>query len=160
MYDASHPCWGSVLRDLGKRAFWLERLSADKRVSATASTWRIPRVRLAPTRDLVALTDSVRKADDPTGAHFTRVKLLGVDVDPLTIEDLHSVISRAVLQDDRMIVAHHNLHSVYLWHRDPAMRGFYERAHAVHIDGMALVLLEGFWGCRSAATIASPTWIG
>jgi N-acetylglucosaminyldiphosphoundecaprenol N-acetyl-beta-D-mannosaminyltransferase len=72
---------------------------------------------------------------------MTRIKLLGVEVEPLTMDDLHVLIAQAVAGRKRRIVANHNLHSVYLFHRDPAMRAFYEQADTIHIDGMPLIFL-------------------
>lgn len=68
-----------------------------------------------------------------------RFTLLGVVVDPLTIAELNERIAKAVNQGERLIIANHNLHSVYLYHRDPKMRAFFARAQVVHIDGMPLV---------------------
>ena len=72
---------------------------------------------------------------------MTRVKLLGVEVEPLTMDDLHAMIAQAVADRKRRLIANHNAHSVYLFHRDAAMRAFYESADAIHIDGMPLVFL-------------------
>jgi N-acetylglucosaminyldiphosphoundecaprenol N-acetyl-beta-D-mannosaminyltransferase len=52
---------------------------------------------------------------------------------------LNERIAKAVARGERWIIAHHNLHSVYLHHRDPKMRAFFARAHVVHIDGMPLI---------------------
>nr|WP_322511286.1 WecB/TagA/CpsF family glycosyltransferase [Chloroflexus sp.] len=68
-----------------------------------------------------------------------RVALLNVTVDPLPVALLNQSIATAIAQQERWIIAHHNLHSVYLYQRDPKMRAFYERAHIIHIDGMPLV---------------------
>jgi len=68
-----------------------------------------------------------------------RVTLLGVVVDPLMIAELNECIAKAVDQGERWIIANHNLHSVYLYHRDPKMRAFFAKAQVVHIDGMSLV---------------------
>jgi N-acetylglucosaminyldiphosphoundecaprenol N-acetyl-beta-D-mannosaminyltransferase len=68
-------------------------------------------------------------------------KLLGVQVNALTIPDLNSLIADAVEQDEKWIIANHNLHSLYCYHHDPKMQAFYTKADYVHIDGMALVLL-------------------
>jgi N-acetylglucosaminyldiphosphoundecaprenol N-acetyl-beta-D-mannosaminyltransferase len=77
---------------------------------------------------------------------MTRVKLLGVEVDALTMNDLNALIAEAVEGKERRIVAHHNTHSVYLWHHDSRMRAFYQKAHRVHVDGMPLILLGRFLG--------------
>ena len=70
---------------------------------------------------------------------MARLTLLGVTVDPLTITELNKCIAKAVAQGERWIIANHNLHSVYLYHRDPKMRAFFAKAQVVHIDGMSLV---------------------
>ncbi len=73
---------------------------------------------------------------------MTRVSLLGINVDLLTMQELNSAIKEGVARGDKYIVANHNLHSVYLYHRDEKMRQFYSRAKLIHVDGMALIL----WG--------------
>jgi N-acetylglucosaminyldiphosphoundecaprenol N-acetyl-beta-D-mannosaminyltransferase len=69
---------------------------------------------------------------------------LGIQVNSLTISELNSLITQAVEQHRKWIIANHNLHSLYLYHRDPKMRAYYARADYTHIDGMPLILL-GRW---------------
>jgi N-acetylglucosaminyldiphosphoundecaprenol N-acetyl-beta-D-mannosaminyltransferase len=76
------------------------------------------------------------------GRKKERHRLLGVQVDALTIDSMNRVIAAAVKKREKTIIANHNLHSVYLFHHDAKMRSFYESAAYVHIDGMPLV----FWG--------------
>jgi N-acetylglucosaminyldiphosphoundecaprenol N-acetyl-beta-D-mannosaminyltransferase len=71
------------------------------------------------------------------------VRMMGVTVYPLTTSDLNVLIGIAVADNERWIIAHHNLHSLYLHQVDEPMREFYNRAHFVHIDGMALVTIGG-----------------
>jgi N-acetylglucosaminyldiphosphoundecaprenol N-acetyl-beta-D-mannosaminyltransferase len=70
---------------------------------------------------------------------MTRLVLLGVAVKPSTIAELNDWIAKAVARGEQWIIAHHNLHSVYLYHRDPQMRAFFAKAQVIHIDGMPLV---------------------
>ncbi|MEZ5333400.1 MAG: hypothetical protein R2991_15490 [Thermoanaerobaculia bacterium] len=79
------------------------------------------------------------------------VRMLGVELDPLDVEELHAEIAAAVAAGERRILANHNLHSVYLAHHDPAMRAFYERAHRTHFDGMPLV-----WMARRLGYAVEP----
>jgi N-acetylglucosaminyldiphosphoundecaprenol N-acetyl-beta-D-mannosaminyltransferase len=72
------------------------------------------------------------------------IEMMGVSAHPLTISDLNTLIGAAVDTDARWIIAHHNLHSVYLQRVDRVMRDFYARAHFAHIDGMPLVTI-GRW---------------
>ena len=68
------------------------------------------------------------------------VRLLGVQVHPFTWPRLEECVIEAVAARRRSIIANHNLHSLYLYHHDAAVRAFYDHAAAVHIDGMSLVL--------------------
>lgn len=71
-----------------------------------------------------------------------RYTILGIQIDALDVEKLHSLIGKAIRENRRIVIANHNLHSIYLYHRDPKMRSLYAKAEAVHIDGMPLV----YWG--------------
>lgn len=66
-------------------------------------------------------------------------KLLGVRVDALTEEGLSELIREAAAGNRRSLVLNHNLHSLYFYHHDPAIRKLYDRADHVHVDGMPLV---------------------
>lgn len=90
-----------------------------------------------------------------------RVKLLGVEVDPVTMSDLHDIVSDAVVHRSRRIIAHHNTHSVYLYHRDAKMRALYARAHRIHVDGMPLVFLGRLSGrpLRRQHRVTYVDWI-
>ena len=72
--------------------------------------------------------------------------LLGVWVNALTISDLNRLIAEAVKHDERWIIANHNLHSLCIYHKDPKMRTFYDRADYIHVDGMSLILLGRLLG--------------
>lgn len=74
------------------------------------------------------------------------VEILGITVHPLTIRDLHGRIQAAVDGNERWIIAHHNLHSLYIVHHDAMMQRFYSLARYRHIDGMSLVLLGRLLG--------------
>lgn len=75
-----------------------------------------------------------------------RYNLLGVQIDALTISQLNSLISQAVQSKNKSIIAHHNMHSIYLYHHDLKMKAFYAKADYVHIDGMALVIMGKLLG--------------
>ena len=76
----------------------------------------------------------------------TRNALLGVSVDSATIADLNARIAEAVETGSRRVIGHHNLHSVYLYHRDERFRAFYRRTDCTHVDGMSLILAGRFLG--------------
>ena len=90
-----------------------------------------------------------------------RIVLLGVEVTPLTVSDLNYLLGEAISQHKRWIVANHNLHSIYIYHRDPRMREFYAKAKAVHIDGMPLVHWGRLMGypLRSEHRVTYVDWI-
>ncbi|SEM93481.1 WecB/TagA/CpsF family glycosyltransferase [Lihuaxuella thermophila] len=68
-------------------------------------------------------------------------QILGVSVDALTMDDLHRIIGKIVSNDEKAIIANHNLHSLYIYHHDARMREFYKLAKYAHIDGMPIVFL-------------------
>jgi N-acetylglucosaminyldiphosphoundecaprenol N-acetyl-beta-D-mannosaminyltransferase len=65
----------------------------------------------------------------------------GVRFQLLTKGALTALVADAVARRARLVVGNHNLHSVHLYHQQPAMRRFFEMADVVHIDGMPLVWL-------------------
>ncbi len=71
-----------------------------------------------------------------------RLTLLGVKVDTLSIGELNHLVRRAINIEENILIANHNLHSIYLYHHDEEMKAFYQKADYIHIDGMPLVI----WG--------------
>lgn len=76
---------------------------------------------------------------------YGRFPFMDTVVDAVTLQDLNQGILAAVRQGRRLVVAHHNLHSLYLVQHDRALRDFFASSDIVHLDGMALVYL-----CRLA----------
>jgi len=75
-----------------------------------------------------------------------RATILGVQVEALSMADLNQIVSEAIQTGGRVVVANHNLHSIYLYHHDAKMRAFYAAADHIHIDGMAIVGIGRFLG--------------
>lgn len=71
---------------------------------------------------------------------------LGITVNPLTMENLHDVICESINNKKKYIISNHNLHSLYIFHKDCKMRKFYSKSDYVHIDGMALIFLGRLFG--------------
>jgi len=90
-----------------------------------------------------------------------RLCLLGIEVDPLDIAALNRCISDAIARNERWIIANHNLRSVYLYHRDPKMRAFFEQAQIIHIDGMPLVYWARLLGypIQKAHRVTYVDWV-
>jgi N-acetylglucosaminyldiphosphoundecaprenol N-acetyl-beta-D-mannosaminyltransferase len=70
-----------------------------------------------------------------------KITILGVTIDPVKSSELNLVVLNAVRNNQKIIIANHNLHSVYLFHKNAEMRSFYALADIIHCDGMPLV----FW---------------
>jgi N-acetylglucosaminyldiphosphoundecaprenol N-acetyl-beta-D-mannosaminyltransferase len=88
-------------------------------------------------------------------------RLLGVRVDAIDTATFLALVRDAVAAGGRRVVANHNLHSIYLYHRDRRMRDFYALADHVFIDGMPLVLLGRRVGLplERAHRITSIDWL-
>ena len=74
--------------------------------------------------------------------------VLGMRLHAMTKRELVRLLSEAISRNACMVVGHHNLHSLYLYHHDADMRRFYGRADCIYIDGMSLVLIGRLLGIR------------
>jgi N-acetylglucosaminyldiphosphoundecaprenol N-acetyl-beta-D-mannosaminyltransferase len=70
-----------------------------------------------------------------------RVTILGARVDLLTTVQLTEAVTSAATSRSSLIVANHNLHSLYLYHKHADIATFLDSADIVHADGMGIVLL-------------------
>jgi N-acetylglucosaminyldiphosphoundecaprenol N-acetyl-beta-D-mannosaminyltransferase len=70
---------------------------------------------------------------------FRPYELLGARVHAMTLGDLFDDIARAIDAERKWVVGYHNLHSLYLYHHDAAMRRYCDQANRIFIDGMGLV---------------------
>lgn len=73
------------------------------------------------------------------------MKVLGINVSAVTLPELNDVVCGAVERGERLYVGSQNLHGVYSYHRDEAMRTFQAGA-VVRVDGMSLVLVAKLCG--------------
>lgn len=91
-----------------------------------------------------------------------RCEFLGVRVDALTRQGLFETVSAAVADRQRIVIANHNLHSIYLQRRSAAMRQFFDQADYVHADGMWVVHLARLFGqpLGPEHRITSLDWLG
>ncbi len=98
---------------------------------------------------------------DPVTSPFPRIRVLGVTVDLLTLEDLQAEVVRGMETSRPYIIANHNLHSVYLFHHIPRFREFYRRADRIHIDGMPLVWFARLKGypARREHRVTYADWV-
>lgn len=73
-------------------------------------------------------------------ARSSRVDVLGVPVDPLTVDDLHERIRRFVHERARATVLHANVHAVNLAARHPWFAKILQDADVVFCDGHGVML--------------------
>jgi N-acetylglucosaminyldiphosphoundecaprenol N-acetyl-beta-D-mannosaminyltransferase len=78
--------------------------------------------------------------------HLREVSFLGLRLHLATRNELLHLVAHQMEKRRQVILANHNLHSLYLFLRQPALRDFYSRAEFCHIDGMPLVLLARLFG--------------
>ena len=78
---------------------------------------------------------------ETNSVHPPAFSLLGIRLHALSNADVVDLITDTITSNQSRVVANHNMHSLYLWYREPRMREFFELADYVHIDGMAVILL-------------------
>lgn len=69
-----------------------------------------------------------------------RVSVLGVPIDPLTVDDLHGHLLRFVRTGARATVLHANVHAINLASRYPRFTRLFEQADLVVCDGYGVML--------------------
>jgi N-acetylglucosaminyldiphosphoundecaprenol N-acetyl-beta-D-mannosaminyltransferase len=62
--------------------------------------------------------------------------------------EMNRLVEQGISEQRKWIIANHNLHSLYLFHRHAKLREFYSRVRWTHIDGMPLVALGRLYGYR------------
>jgi N-acetylglucosaminyldiphosphoundecaprenol N-acetyl-beta-D-mannosaminyltransferase len=85
-------------------------------------------------------------------APVARVDILGVHVSVVPVDELVSFVDSAVAGPSPVVVAAHNLHSVYLARTDPEFARFYESSDVVVIDGWPV--LAGLNRARATSGLA------
>jgi N-acetylglucosaminyldiphosphoundecaprenol N-acetyl-beta-D-mannosaminyltransferase len=76
------------------------------------------------------------------------VAFLGLTLTPRSQPEMNDLVEQGIREHQKWIIANHNLHSVYLFHKLAKMREFYSRAHWTYVDGMPLVALGRLYGYR------------
>lgn len=87
-----------------------------------------------------------------------RVDVLGVGVDPLTVEELHSEIRRLVRGCAGALVLNVNAHALNLCYEDASLREFFNGAEVVFCDGAGVALAARLLGGRLPARITYADW--
>jgi N-acetylglucosaminyldiphosphoundecaprenol N-acetyl-beta-D-mannosaminyltransferase len=87
-----------------------------------------------------------------------RIDVLGVGVDPLTVEELHAEIGRLVRSGERGSVLNVNAHCLNLCYEDPELRSFLNGAEVVFCDGAGVMLAARILGSRIPERITYADW--
>ena len=88
----------------------------------------------------------------------SRVDVLGVGVDPLTVRELHAEIRRLVGTGERGTVLNVNANCLNLLYEDAALRAFFDDADVVFCDGAGAMLAARLMGERIPERITYADW--
>ena len=88
-----------------------------------------------------------------------RVDVLGVPVDPLTVDDLHGHLLRFVHDNARATVLHANVHAVNLAERHPWFAKIFRDADLVFCDGHGVMLAARMLRQHLPARITYAEWM-
>ncbi len=87
-----------------------------------------------------------------------RVDVLGVGVDPVTMEGLHEEVGRLIRDGERGLVLNANAHCLNLCYEDPELRAFLNGADVVFCDGAGVMLAARLLGRRIPERITYADW--
>jgi N-acetylglucosaminyldiphosphoundecaprenol N-acetyl-beta-D-mannosaminyltransferase len=88
-----------------------------------------------------------------------RIDVLGVGVDPLTVEGFHEEISRLIRAENLGLVFNVNAHCLNLCFEDRALRDALNSADVVFCDGAGVMLAAKMLGGRIPARVTYAAWI-
>lgn len=71
-----------------------------------------------------------------------RLTLLGAEMDVVTPAQMLDFVDGSIRRGDKVVIANHNLHSLYLYRKRQDMRAFYAQAALIEIDSVPLIM----WG--------------
>jgi N-acetylglucosaminyldiphosphoundecaprenol N-acetyl-beta-D-mannosaminyltransferase len=87
-----------------------------------------------------------------------RVNVLGVGVDPITVEELHAEIGRLIQDGEQALALNVNAHCLNLCYEDPELRRFLNGADVVFCDGAGVMLAARLLGRRIPERITYADW--
>jgi N-acetylglucosaminyldiphosphoundecaprenol N-acetyl-beta-D-mannosaminyltransferase len=103
------------------------------------------------------------KALSVNSANITgTVAFLGLTLQPKSMPEMNKLVEQGIREHQKWIIANHNLHSVYLFHRHAKLREFYSRVHWTYLDGMPLVALGRLYGypLQREQRVTNVDWMG
>lgn len=87
-----------------------------------------------------------------------RVNVLGVGVNPLTVEELEAEVRRRVRGAECAVILNANAHCLNLAYRDAELRDYLDGADLVFCDGFGVMLAARLLGRRIPARITYADW--
>jgi N-acetylglucosaminyldiphosphoundecaprenol N-acetyl-beta-D-mannosaminyltransferase len=93
------------------------------------------------------------------GPSAGRIDVLGVGVDPITVDELHAEIARLVRAGKLGLVLNVNAHCLNLCYEDSALRDSLNGADVIFCDGVGVMLAARMLGGRIPARITYAAWI-
>ena len=102
------------------------------------------------------MNSTTKQGRSPEDAAF----FLGISVQPKTLPELNSLVAAMIEEKEKCVIANHNLHSLYLFHKLPQFRRFYRKARWAHIDGMPFVALARLSATLLIARTELPCGLG
>jgi N-acetylglucosaminyldiphosphoundecaprenol N-acetyl-beta-D-mannosaminyltransferase len=88
-----------------------------------------------------------------------RVRILGVKVDSLSVDELNAALERFVRCEKRSLILHVNVHCINLSQGNPWLRDFLNSASIVFCDGIGVMLGARILGKRIKQRIPITEWI-
>ena len=89
-------------------------------------------------------------------------EFVGIRIGAYDIASLTGRVASAVEGNEHIVVANHNLHSLYLCGRDAKLRAFHADADVTHADGMSIIALARVLGVplRRQHRVTYVDWLG
>jgi N-acetylglucosaminyldiphosphoundecaprenol N-acetyl-beta-D-mannosaminyltransferase len=93
------------------------------------------------------------------GPRAGRIDVLGVGVDPITVDELHAEIARLVRDGRPSLILNVNVYCLNLSYEDAALRNSLNSADVLFCDGAGVMLAARMLGGRIPARITYAAWI-
>ena len=90
-----------------------------------------------------------------------QISILGINFNDFTIESINGLVSQTIESSSKEVILNHNLHSIYLFHKNPEFKRFYDKQTHIHADGMPIILWARLLGYNVSAKnrITYVDWI-
>ena len=88
----------------------------------------------------------------------TRVRVLGIEIDPLTVAELNARVGKIIEQKQKGLVLNVNTHAMNIAYEQPWFHAFLREAHVMYCDGAGVQLAAGLLGRRIPRRICLSDW--